>query len=83
MVDLVGSEWVNTTEGAELTGLSVDYVRRLARANRIEARKVGRDWLIERASLLAFKTAMDRLGSGKHNPWREDLVTEERGRDRE
>jgi excisionase family DNA binding protein len=73
MVELAVGEWVNTAEGAELTGLSVDYVRRLARAGRIEARKVGRDWLIERASLLAFKATMDALGSDKHNPWRDDL----------
>lgn len=72
MVELAASEWVNTSEGAELTGLSIDYVRRLARAGRVEARKVGRDWLIEWASLLEFKAAMDRLGAQKHSPWRDE-----------
>ena len=72
-MELAVNEWLNTSEGAELTGFSVDYVRRLARAGRIEARKVGRDWLIERASLLAFKAQMDRLGAQKHSPWRDDL----------
>ena len=63
-------------EGAALAGYSPVYVRLLARDKRIEARKVGRDWLIERASLLAFKAAMDALGSDKHNPWRDDLPGE-------
>ena len=77
MADCAMSELINTTEGAELTGFSVDYVRRLARRGDIEARKVGRDWLIERASLLAHKVRMDRLGPEKHNPkapWRDDLA---------
>lgn len=80
MTELALSEWVNTAEGAQLTGFSIDYVRRLARGGCIEARKVGRDWLIERASLLAFKAAMDRLGNDKHNPqapWRDEGAQEQ------
>jgi hypothetical protein len=41
----------------------------------VEARKTGRDWLILRSSLLAYKARMDVLGPQKHNPWREDLQT--------
>jgi len=63
--------WVTTTRAAEITGYSIAYMRQLASRGRIEARKVGRDWLIERASLLAFKTEMDRLGS--HHNWRVKL----------
>lgn len=66
--------WIDTKEAAEVTGYSAVYVRLLARNGRVEARKVGRDWLIERTSLLAFKAEMDRLGNDKHNPWREDLA---------
>jgi hypothetical protein len=49
-------------------------MRQLAQRGRVEARKVGRDWLVNRESLLAYKRAMDRLGNQKHNPWREDLA---------
>jgi excisionase family DNA binding protein len=71
--------WVTTTEAAEITGYSITYMRQLANRDRIEARKVGRDWLIERTSLLAFKAQMDRLGNDKHNPqapWRDEGAQE-------
>ncbi|MDW8069092.1 MAG: helix-turn-helix domain-containing protein [Anaerolineae bacterium] len=64
--------WISTTEAADLTGYTVVYIRYLARSERIEAVKTGRDWLINRASLLAYKARMDALGTQKHNPWRED-----------
>jgi len=72
--------WVNTTEAAELTGYSQAYMRQLIQKKQIEAVKVGRDWLINRESLLAYKHQMDVLGPEKHNPWREDLTDQERGR---
>ena len=81
MTELALTEWVNTAEGAQLTGFSIDYVRRLARGGRIEARKVGRDWLIDCNSLLAFKRQMNTLGNGKHNPqapWRDEGAQEQK-----
>ncbi|HEX2620337.1 MAG TPA: hypothetical protein VHL11_09325 [Phototrophicaceae bacterium] len=33
MIDLNAQEWVNVTEGAEITGYHPDYVRKLARDN--------------------------------------------------
>ena len=63
---------ITTTEGATLTGYSAFYVRQLARTGRIEARKLGRDWLVSKASLLAFKSQMDALGADKHNPRRQE-----------
>ena len=76
MSEPIAAGWVNTRAAAQLTGYTVAYMRQLAihsDRSKIVARKVGRDWLIERASLLEFKAAMDRLGSDKHNPWRDDL----------
>lgn len=64
--------WISTAEAADLTGYTAVYIRRLAKGKRIEAVKTGRDWLINRASLLAYKARMDRLGPQKHNPWREE-----------
>jgi len=71
--------WITTNVGAALTGYSAAYIRMLAGGGRVEARRVGRDWLVSRKALLAYKTRMDALGSAKHNPWREDLE-EDRGR---
>ncbi len=66
--------WITTNQAAELSGYSSAYIRQLAIGGRITARKVGRDWLIKRESLLAYKRHMDELGPAKHNPWREDLA---------
>ena len=77
-------EWITTEMGAVLTGYTASYLRQLARRGLMEARKVSRDWLINRESLLDYKRRMDRLGPQKHNPWREDLDAQGRGRrDRE
>jgi excisionase family DNA binding protein len=62
--------FVSTSEGAELTGYSRQMVRVLAQSGRVNAHKVGRDWLIERASLIKYRTEMDRLGPQKHDPTR-------------
>jgi excisionase family DNA binding protein len=72
--------WLSTAEANELTGYSFGYLRRLAKQGRIEARKVSRDWLLHRESLLSYKAEMECLGTGKHNPWREELAEQERGR---
>jgi hypothetical protein len=72
--------WINTTEAEALTDYSQAYVRILARSGHVDARKVGRDWLVNRESLLAHKAQMDRLGPEKHSPWRRELAEEGRGR---
>jgi len=74
MSEPIAEGWVNTREAAQLTGYTVAYMRQLAIKGRIEARRVGRDWLIERASLLEYRDRMDRLGAQRHDPrapWRE------------
>lgn len=78
MTELDG--WLTTKEAAELTGYSVAYLRQLGKRGRVDARKAGRDWLISRDSLLAYKQEMDRLGAQKHSPWRDDLAQRGRGR---
>ena len=65
--------WITTSEAAELTGYEQAYFRILAKQGKVAAIKVGRDWLLDRESLLAYKARMDVLGPQKHNPWREDL----------
>jgi len=75
MSELIAQGWVNTREAADITGHSVAYVRQMIRRERIEAQKVGRDWLVSLSSLLAYKRTMESLGSGKHNPlapWRDE-----------
>jgi len=80
MSELIAQGWVNTREAADITGHSVAYIRQMIRRERIEAHKVGRDWLVNLSSLLAYKRQMETLGNDKHNPWREDLAASGRGR---
>jgi len=80
MGELITEGWVTTDEAASLTGYSISYMRQMAQSKRIEARKVGRDWLVNLSSLLAHKAEMDRLGAEKHNPYRDDLLAQGRGR---
>jgi hypothetical protein len=71
--------WVNTSQAAEVSGYTVQHIRRLATRGQVVGKQVGRDWLVDRVSLLQYKAKMARLGSDKHNPqapWRD----QERGR---
>lgn len=43
-------------EAAALLGCSVEYVRRLARSGRVQARRCGWAWLIDAASLDRYRT---------------------------
>jgi len=75
MSEPIAEGWVSATSAGEAAGYATAYVRLLARQGRIEARKAGRDWLVNLSSLLAYKRTMESLGDGKHNPaapWRDD-----------
>ena len=72
--------WLTTKAAAELTGYNIKYLRHLLKLGLIEACKIGRDWLVNKDDLLSYKAEMDRLGTQKHSPWREDLAEKTRGR---
>ena len=80
MTEPITEGWINTEQAKVLTGYASAYLRRLANQGRVEARKVGRDWLINQESLLTYKREMDSLGGQRHNPWREGLARQGRGR---
>lgn len=80
MKDCNPIQWITTQEAAELTGYAAAYFRQLIRAGRLVARKRGRDWFIDRAEVLAYAETMRQLGPAKHNPWRDDLGAQGRGR---
>ncbi|MFZ5915541.1 MAG: helix-turn-helix domain-containing protein [Chloroflexota bacterium] len=64
------TEWITTAEAAELTGYDPAHVRWLIRKGRVNGKKFGRDWMIDRGGLLEYKRRMDDLGTEKHDPWR-------------
>lgn len=60
--------WLDSHQAQAETGYTVRYLCQLAREGRIEATKVGRDWLFNRESLLAWREEMERMGTKKHRP---------------
>ena len=47
-------DWLTSREAAQETGYNVEHIRRLVRTGRLKAQKLGRDWVIDRASLLEY-----------------------------
>lgn len=48
-------EIISAKEAAEILGITRRHVTRLVEAGLIEGRKLERDWMITRASVLAYK----------------------------
>lgn len=68
-------EWITAREGAVLIGYNEAYIRRLANEGRIESQKVASALLVSRASLLAYKAAMDALGTKRFSKTRSKRYT--------
>jgi excisionase family DNA binding protein len=69
-MDFNPTEWITTTEAANLIEYDVSHVRRLAREGFIKGIKRGRDWFLSKADVEAYAEEMKRLGTAKHDPWR-------------
>lgn len=49
------NEVVSAKEAAEILGISRRHVTRLIKAGHLDGRKLERDWIITRSSVLAYK----------------------------
>ena len=47
-------QWVTTTEAAQISGYHVEHIRRLIRDGHILARKWGKEWMVDKSSLLDY-----------------------------
>ena len=56
-------EWLTTYEAARLANLDPDYIRKLVRAEKIQARKWGQSWQVQRASLLIYMKKSTEIGN--------------------
>lgn len=56
------TEWITTKQASALSGYHPDYIRQLARAGDIEARKWLRDWQVNKASLLRYLKKLESRG---------------------
>ena len=68
MNDAIQEGWLTIEQAVAATGYGAPYLRQLAQSGRIEARKVARDWLVNVESLRTYQSAMQELGSRKHDP---------------
>jgi excisionase family DNA binding protein len=47
-------DWLTVEEAADLTGYNPEQIRRLARESKVNSRKWGKSWMINRISLLDY-----------------------------
>lgn len=61
--------YISTAEAAKLIGCVSTRVRKLLRENRIAGERVGRDWLVQKASAEAYAASERKPGpKGKPTP---------------
>ncbi len=56
------AEWITTKEAAQLTGYTPVHIRRLVSAGKIKGQRWGRDWQIDRQSLMTYIRIAEKLG---------------------
>jgi excisionase family DNA binding protein len=70
MTDL--DNWITTSQACELSGYHPDYVRKLLQSGRINGRKWGNSWMVDRSSLVAYLERVESKG-GRRGPKRKVL----------
>ncbi|MDC1205225.1 helix-turn-helix domain-containing protein [Candidatus Pacebacteria bacterium] len=71
-----GEDYLKTTEASRLVGYSPDYVTKLAREQKINARQVGRYWYIEPDSLKLFSLTAEAEKRKRKGQLREERIKE-------
>jgi len=61
-------EWITTQEAAEISGYSIDHIRRLMRQGKIKGSFRGVMWWVDRDSLKAYLDLMNTLGTKRFHP---------------
>jgi len=56
------ADWITTGEAALLTGYTAENVRQLVKAGKVKGQRWGRDWQIDRSSVLAYVQMVAKLG---------------------
>ena len=56
-------ELITLIDAAELFGLSVQYLRDIARSGRLKAKKMGRDWVTTPADVEAYLKSREKKGA--------------------
>lgn len=56
-------ELITLVEAADLFGLSVQYLRDIARSERLKAKKMGRDWVTTPADVETYLKSREKKGA--------------------
>ncbi len=64
----MAEEWLTTAEAAELSGYHVIYPRHLIRDGRIDAKKFGPLWQVNKQSLTEYIQQAEDSGDGRRGP---------------
>ena len=59
---------ITVKAAAEVTGYSVQYLRRLLRSGKLDGVKIGQVWLIKLASLETYARHGQMVGDRRHGP---------------
>lgn len=61
-------DWITTKQAADLSGYNVQYVRRLIRNGKVDARKFATVWQVNRQSLLTYLAEAEETDDRRHGP---------------
>lgn len=65
------AEWITTAEAVELTSYTLYHLRYLIKIGKVKGQKWGREWQVDRRSLLAYVKVAEKMGK-KRGPKRSD-----------
>jgi hypothetical protein len=58
----MNEDYITTDVAAKLSGFTEQYIRKLIRENKVDGRKIRRDWILRRDSLLKFLDSERKVG---------------------
>lgn len=64
----MSKEWITSKEAAELSGYHPEYLRELVRTNKVDGRKFGIVWQINKQSLLTYLKDSTESEDGRRGP---------------
>lgn len=64
----MSERWITTTEAAELSGYSVQYLRRLIRNGKVKARKFGPTWQVSERALVTYVKDSEKSDDKRRGP---------------
>ena len=64
----MSEKWITTSKAAELSGYHPERIRELVREGKIDGRKFGNVWQIDKSSLLEFLEEAKESGDVRRGP---------------